>query len=56
VTPLEGLYLSGHWSLPGGGTVRVVASGIHTAQLIMRNAGEPSAIPSFEEVNLPPLD
>jgi prolycopene isomerase len=55
-TPLEGLYLSGHWSLPGGGTVRVVASGIHTAQLIMRNAGEPSAIPSFEEVNLPPLD
>jgi prolycopene isomerase len=35
VTPLPGLYLSGHWTLPGTGSVRVMYSGLQTAQIIL---------------------
>ncbi len=34
VTPIEGLYLTGHWTSPGGGISAVVASGEITADLI----------------------
>ena len=34
-TPIEGLYLSGHWTQPGGGIYGVVVSGIQTAQIIL---------------------
>ena len=30
-TPIEGLYLSGHWSQPGTGTPRAIFSGLHVA-------------------------
>lgn len=50
-TPLPGLYLAGHWSLPGGSTVRVFASGVHAAQLILRERGVET--PTFAEANLP---
>lgn len=34
-TPVEGLYLSGHWTNPGGGIYSVVQSGVHTAQILL---------------------
>jgi len=34
-TPIKGLYLSGHWTQPGGGIYGVVVSGIQTAQMIL---------------------
>ncbi len=34
VTPIEDLYLTGHWTSPGGGISAVVASGEITADLI----------------------
>ena len=34
-TPLEGLYLAGHWTRPGGGVAGVVRSGVRTAGLVL---------------------
>jgi len=34
-TPIKGLYLSGHWTPPGGGIYTVVVSGIQTAQMVL---------------------
>jgi phytoene desaturase len=34
-TPIGGLYLSGHWTQPGGGIYGVIASGLQTAQIIL---------------------
>jgi prolycopene isomerase len=50
-TPLPGLYLAGHWSLPGSGSLRVFASGLNAAQLILGERGV--AAPTFAEANLP---
>lgn len=38
-TPVEGLYLSGHWTQPGAGSLSAVYSGMITAQLIEPSAG-----------------
>ena len=42
-TPIRGLYLSGHWTQPGGGVYGVIASGLQAAQLV---AGY-EALPDF---------
>ncbi len=42
-TPIRGLYLSGHWTQPGGGVCGVVASGLEAARTV---AGY-EAIPAF---------
>lgn len=34
-TPIRNLYLSGHWTQPGGGIYGVVVSGLQTAQLML---------------------
>ena len=34
-TPIRGLYLSGHWTQPGGGVYGVVLSGLQTARRIL---------------------
>jgi phytoene desaturase len=34
-TPLEGLFLSGHWTQPGAGAGGVIVSGVQTAQLVL---------------------
>jgi phytoene desaturase len=34
-TPVEGLYLAGHWTRPGGGVYGVTVSGVQTAQMIL---------------------
>src|SRR5262249_3941244 len=40
-TPIENLYLSGHWTQPGSNFLRVLVSGVHTASIILTRAGEP---------------
>ncbi len=39
VTPVDGLYLAGHWTQPGTGSVSSVYSGLITAQLVEPSAG-----------------
>lgn len=34
-TPIKNLYLTGHWTLPGGGMAFAIGSGLMTAQMIM---------------------
>ncbi len=34
-TPIKGLYLSGHWTQPGGGIYGVVVSGVQTAMMLL---------------------
>lgn len=36
-TPVKNLYLAGHWTTPGGGTVAVATSGKNTAEMIIHN-------------------
>jgi len=55
-TPIDGLFLSGHWTLPGSGSLRCFASGVHTAQMVLRRAGAGDALPGFGAANLPELD
>ncbi|MEJ3743476.1 NAD(P)/FAD-dependent oxidoreductase [Actinomycetes bacterium KLBMP 9797] len=33
-TPVEGLFLSGHWTQPGGGVMTVIMSGVQTSELV----------------------
>jgi phytoene desaturase len=33
-TPVDGLYLSGHWTQPGGGVLTAMSSGVQTAELL----------------------
>jgi prolycopene isomerase len=53
VTPVEGLFLSGHWSQPGSGSVRVLVSGLHTAQMVLVMTGSKPA--DFEHPDVPPF-
>jgi prolycopene isomerase len=39
--PIENLYLSGHWTQPGSGSLRSMVSGLHTAIIALARAGEP---------------
>jgi phytoene desaturase len=55
-TPVRGLLLSGHWSLPGANALRVFASGVHAAQLAVREHGLDDAIPTFAAAALPSVD
>lgn len=34
-TPIEGLYLAGHWTQPGGGIYGVIVSGLQAAQIVL---------------------
>ena len=36
-TPIQGLYLAGHWTMPGGGIAGVITSGRICADTILRN-------------------
>ncbi len=55
-TPIDGLLLSGQWTLPGSGSLRCFASGVHTAQMVLRSVGAGDALPGFAAANLPELD
>lgn len=52
VTPLEGLFLSGHWTQPGSGSLRALVSGVHTAQLVLAASGSPGI--GLDHPDLPP--
>jgi prolycopene isomerase len=52
-TPIEGLFMSGHWTQPGSGTIRTLVSGFHTAQMVLTSGGD-LPIP-FEHDILPPV-
>lgn len=54
-TPIDGLYLSGHWTEEGPASFRVILSGINTARLVLAGAGSGNAIPSFKPADIPPL-
>jgi phytoene dehydrogenase-like protein len=54
-TPIEGLYLSGHWTLPGSGSLRVFSCGVQCAQRILMAEGLASALPTFAEADLPSI-
>lgn len=54
-TPIPGLYLSGHWTHPGGGVLRTFVSGIQTAAMIVEQAGLTGSVPLYEPPNLPPV-
>jgi prolycopene isomerase len=47
-TPLEGLYLSGHWTEEGPASFRVILSGLNTANKVLADEGIPDAIPTFK--------
>ena len=54
VTPLDGLFLSGHWTQPGTGSLRVLVSGMHTAQIVLLMTGSKPV--DFEHPDFPPMD
>ncbi|HEX5502168.1 MAG TPA: NAD(P)/FAD-dependent oxidoreductase [Thermomicrobiales bacterium] len=53
--PVAGLYLAGHWTQPGAGSTRVFVSGIHAAQLVLRDAGLADAAAALRHPDLPPV-
>ena len=53
-TPIDGLFLSGHWTQPGTGSLRAFVSGMHTAQMVLRSTGSKGL--SFEHPDFPPVD
>jgi phytoene desaturase len=54
-TPLEGLYLVGHWTEEGPASFRVILSGINTASKILADSGSADTIPSFKPADIPGL-
>jgi prolycopene isomerase len=54
-TPIDGLYLSGHWTEEGPASFRVILSGINTASKILADSGSAETIPSFKPADIPGL-
>jgi phytoene desaturase len=54
-TPLDGLYLCGHWTEEGPASFRVILSGINTASKILADSGTADTIPSFKPADIPGL-
>jgi prolycopene isomerase len=53
VPGVEGVFLAGHWTQPGSGTIRCLVSGYHTAQVVLDSLGA-DPIP-FEHYTMPPV-
>jgi prolycopene isomerase len=53
VPGIAGLFLAGHWTQPGSGTIRCLVSGFHTAQSVLRSLGR-DLLP-FEHHMMPPV-
>jgi len=47
VTPVDGLFLAGHWAQPGHGVYRAILSGMHAARAALAADGRRPAIPEF---------
>ena len=50
--PVDGLFLAGHWTQPGTGSLRALVSGVHTAQMVLGSLG--SAGIELDHPDLPP--
>jgi phytoene desaturase len=53
--PIDGLYLTGHWTEEGPASFRVILSGINTASKILADSGSADTIPSFKPADIPGL-
>lgn len=51
-TPVAGLFLAGHWTLPGASSLRVFVSGVHAAQIVLAESGKQLGL---EHRDLPPI-
>ena len=53
--PVAGLFLSGHWTQPGTGSIRCLVSGVHTAMMAIKHAGQepPELAPPAETLARP---
>ena len=51
--PIDGLYLTGHWTTPGSTSLRVLVSGVHTAMIVLAENGWGSI--DLQHPELPPL-
>jgi prolycopene isomerase len=40
--PVRNLYLTGHWTRPGGGITPVLVSAMHAAEAVVNGAGAPA--------------
>jgi phytoene dehydrogenase-like protein len=47
VTPVDGLFLAGHWTQPGHGIYRAILSGMHAARALLERDGRGDSIPDF---------
>jgi len=47
VTPIDGLFLAGHWAQPGHGVYRAILSGMHAARAVLARSGDADAVPEF---------
>jgi phytoene desaturase len=54
-SPIDGLYLVGHWTEEGPASFRVILSGINTATKILADSGSADTIPSFKPADIPGL-
>lgn len=53
--PLDGLYLSSHWSEEGPASFRVVLSGMNTARMVHADLGTGVTVPTFKPDDIPPM-
>jgi prolycopene isomerase len=51
--PIDGLYLTGHWTPPGSTSLRVLVSGVHTAMIALADTGGPRI--DLQHPELPPI-
>jgi prolycopene isomerase len=49
VSPVEGLFLAGHWTDPGTGSFRVIYSGLQTAMIALGYKSLPDFIGALME-------
>ena len=55
-TPVEGLYLAGHWTRPGAGSLRATVSGIHASYMVLDDSGLGDPEARFRHENVPPAE
>jgi prolycopene isomerase len=51
-TPIEGMYLAGHWTQEASGSFRVIVSGVRIAGVVLAKAGHDRPLPDFRPADL----
>jgi prolycopene isomerase len=52
-TPIDGLYLAGHWTQEAAGSFRAILSGVTTGRLVLEQAGLGDSVPTFRPADMP---